>query len=358
MSEILKKYVCLNPFEYLDIQADSQYICCPSWCSTNIRNHGYKPVGFDEDLKASWLGETTAAIRKSVTDGSYSFCNKKVCPSLSKLINTGEVPANFISKEEFESKIKLENYQATPKQVLFGFDRSCNLKCPSCRDRIVPNDDVDSIEHKMKKFIIQSIEDNFSQSIETILITGSGDPIYSKIFREYLIDFDHTKYPNLKNIHLITNGQLLTKDMWNKLQAKNFIKTIEVSIDAATKETYENVTRLNGKWEALLENLEFLSSVDTIQHITFSMVVSQKNYKEMKMFYDIMSHIFRFSRIPFVITFRQIVHWNSGAFSIQDIDRLSIFNPTHIEHTDFLAELDKIKNLNRVDHNFHHLIHR
>lgn len=356
MPDILKKYVCLNPFTYLDIQPTGQWVCCPSWCPTNLREKQSDNLGFDEDIKKNWLGKKAKLIRKSVTDGSYSHCDHNVCPSLSMLINTGEKPDIFITKEEFDNTYNLETFNDMPKHVLFGFDRSCNLKCPSCRDTIIPNDDVESEAHKIKEFVITSIEDNFSNSMETILITGSGDPIYSKIFRDYLINFDKSKYPNLKNIHLISNGVLLTPEMWNKLKAKDYIGSIEISIDAATKETYENVTRLNGKWDALMTNISYLSTVKTIKHITFSMVVSQNNYKEMKRFYDLIQDIFKFSTLPYMIAYRQIVHWNTGSYSIFDIKQLSIFDQTHPLHQDFLKELKKIQKLPRVNHNFHHLI--
>jgi len=363
MSDILRKYVCLNPFEYLDIQPTSQWVCCPSWCPTDIRQgmdgkplDGAK-VNIFEDLKGNWYSKAATDIRKSVLDGTYSHCNHKVCPSLSQLINTGEKPKNFITKEEFLRRYEsLEKFEGLPKQILFGFDTSCNLKCPSCRAEFVPNDDPESEEAKIKKFIIESIEYDFSESVEILMITGSGDPIYSKLYREYLVNFDESKYPNLKQIHLITNGNLLNEMMWNKLKARKYIKTIEISIDAGTKHTYENVTRLKGNWDELMKNLKFLSKQTSIRELTCSMVVSQNNYKEMRQFYDLIMDIFKDSTIDVTIAFRQIVHWFYGAYSIADIKNLSIFDHIHPEHENFKLELEKILYLPNVNHNFHHLI--
>lgn len=354
-TDILKKYVCLNPFKYIDIQKDTQWVCCPSWCPTNIRVEN-KELDYTEDLKKNWFSPQAIDIRKSVTDGTYRHCNHKVCPSLSELINTGEKPRDFITIEEFNEKYDLENYKGLPEQILFGFDRSCNLKCPSCRSDFVPNDDLESNEHKLKEYLIRAIENNFSQSANMIMITGSGDPFYSKLYRDYLINFDKTKYPNLDKIHIITNGVLLSEKMWNKLNAKEFIKTIEISIDAGTKETYENITRLNGNWDSLIENLKFLSNITTIDHITCSMVVSRHNYKEMKCFYDLILNIFEHSSFTLSINYRQIVHWGTGAYAIQDINNMSIFDRTHPELPQFLTELQKIHLQPRVNHNFHHLI--
>lgn len=363
MSEILKKYVCLNPFEYLDIQPTSQWLCCPSWCPSDIREgldgkplNGAK-VNIFEDLKSNWFSKEAQNVRRSVLDGSYSHCNHKICPSLSQLINTGEQPKNFITQEEFKDRFgDVEKFDKLPKQILFGFDTSCNLKCPSCREKFVPNDDPQSDEFKIKKFILESIEYDFSESVEILMITGSGDPIYSKLYREYLINFDATKYPNLLQIHLITNGNMLNEAMWNKLKARPFIKTIEISIDAGTKETYENVTRLRGNWTELMKNLKFLSTQKSIKEITCSMVVSKNNYREMHQFYEIIKGIFEDSGIIYHVAYRQIVHWFYGAYSLADIKNLSIFDSIHPDHEDFKNELLKIHNKPNINHNFHHLI--
>lgn len=354
--DILKKYVCLNPFKYIDIQQDTQWVCCPSWCPTNIRQNNTN-FSDTETLKQSWFSQTVKDIRESVTDGTYKFCDHKVCPQLSQLINTGVKPKDFITIEEFQKSYDLENYSGLPEQILFGFDRSCNLKCPSCRKDFVPNDDPESESHKTKKYLLDAVDNEFSESAKVIMITGSGDPFYSKLYRDYLINFDASKYPNLERIHIITNGVLLTEKMWDKLKAKPFIKTMEISIDAGTKHTYENITRLNGDWDALIENLNFLKTQTTLEHLTLSMVVSQYNYKEMEMFYNLMLEIFEKASFTFSINYRQIVHWNTGAYTIKDINNISIFDPTHPQFKDFLTELHKINNKSeRINHNFHHLL--
>lgn len=353
-NEILKKYVCLNPFKYIDIQQNSQWVCCPSWCPTNIRKHD-SPVDNKENLIENWFSPQAIDIRKSVTDGTYRHCDHKICPSLSQLINTGEKPKEFITIEEFNEKYDLENYDGLPEQILFGFDRSCNLKCPSCRNELIPNNDLESNEHKIKKHLIDSVEKDFSKSASIILITGSGDPFYSKLYRDYLINFDASKYPNLDSIQLITNGVLLTEKMWSSLGAKSHVKRIEVSIDAGTKETYEKVTRLNGDWDALIKNLKFLSTVTTLTHFVCSFVVSKHNYKEMETFLNLITEIFEHSSFTFSVHYRQIVHWQSGAYSPLQIKELQIFDEAHPEFKDFMIELNKIHNRDRVNHNFHHL---
>lgn len=349
MTNILNEWVCTNPFEYIDIQGNGAYVCCPSWAPTNIGNTG--------DLLVDWQSPEASDIRKSVLDGSYSHCNKTVCPSLSKLIGTGQPSGNFIPI--VEAKNKYANFSSaitTPKEILFGFDRSCNLKCPSCRSEMVHNDYLDSPEHMSKMQKLESIDSNFSMGAEKMMITGSGDPFYSKLYREYLINFDASKYPNIKEIQIITNGNLLTEKMWHSLQARPYIKTIEISIDAGTKNTYEQVTRLNGNWDQLMTNLEFISGVPTIDTMIISMVVSEANYHEMELFYNLIVGIFKNSKYSLHINFRQLVYWGTGKYSIRDITNMQVFESSHPKFDSFMLELHKVSDLPFVSHNFHHLL--
>ena len=368
--DILKKYVCELPFMYTDVQISAQYICCPSWNNKSIRvdwqgnpEDWYKNFNETADVMRNWTSETATDIRKSMLDGSYKYCNHIICPRLNQLINKKEKPYLFREIEEFKevynihTEEDLKNFKTPPEEILFGFDRSCNLKCPSCRVNLIPNDNLDSDSHKVKLHLLKSIEDNFSPNIKRMMITGSGDPFYSKIYRDYLINFDKSKYPKLEQIQIITNGNLLNEKLWKQMKATPYIKTIEVSIDAATKDTYESKTRLNGQWNSLIDNLKFLATQDTIiEQFVCSMVVSKQNYKEMFMFYELITSIFKDSKFkfPVSINYRQIVDW--GTYSIEDLKELQVFEIEHPLYNDFITEIQKIDNLKNVNHNFHHLL--
>jgi MoaA/NifB/PqqE/SkfB family radical SAM enzyme len=224
---------------------------------------------------------------------------------------------------------------------------------------LIPNDNLESPQHNAKLHLLKSIEDNFASNLKRIMITGSGDPFYSKIYRDYLINFDISKYPNLEQLQIITNGNLLDEKLWNQMKASPYIKTIEVSIDAATKDTYENKTRLNGNWDRLIKNLKFLSNVDTIGWFIVSMVVSKHNYKEMFAFYELVTNIFKDSTFHLDINYRQLVDW--GTYDSDTLKELQVFNEEHELFPEFLEELNKINNHTLVNnkicigHNFNHL---
>ena len=75
-----------------------------------------------------------------------------------------------------------------------------------------------------------------------------------------------------------TNALLFNEDAWNQMkEIQPHIKVIEISIDAANKETYEKKTRINGQWDVLIENLKFLATQDNIIE-EYNQKLKQKNF--------------------------------------------------------------------------------
>lgn len=364
----LNDYVCTNPFRYLDVQERDSFICCPSWVKHN-RISVYWNDTDEINLADDWYnGELITEIRKSVQNGSYEYCDKKVCPHLSKVLNSGDSEGtSLLSQKEFDKVYRhgkhpedyAETFLTGPEEIVFGFDRACNLKCPSCRHDTVINLKEDDPAQIKKHNIMQEIDIHFSSSIKRLCITGSGDPVYSRVFREYLQNFDIKKYPNIEDIKLITNANLLNEKMWNSFSAKDVIHTIDISVDAGTRETYENKTRLNGDWDKLCNNIEFIASQPQITTLSVSMVVSQQNYAEMKTFYDVMIDIIK-NRAKYdnhlSVDFRRIVYWDTGAYRPEDIRNISVFNKEHPAHDQFLTQLHTVHDLPYVTHNFHELV--
>ena len=344
----LKQYVCTVPFEALEIMEDKNYMCCASWLTKELPN--------GVPIKELWNSDEAIDIRKSVMDGSYRYCDKTQCPFLSRLIalkkNTSG-PIIHINDLNDEMKLYYDEQNGIvnkgPKIIQMSFDRSCNYKCPSCRvDMIVANSD----KIKSVNLTIEEIEDAYSESIQTIYCSGTADPFASVSYRNYLRNFNPKKYPNLKSIHLHTNASLWNSEMWDSMKAIHpYVKSCEISIDAATKHTYDNVTRLGGNWDSLISNLKFISTIKELESIKCSFVVQQTNYMEMVDFLNIMQSIF-YNRVK--VFFGKITNW--GTFSDETFKLLQIWSPTHPEHQLFLEEFKKVATNPYVFHNMYELM--
>jgi len=329
-----KDYVCAVPFTSLEVHDNTSFLCCATWLPKHLPKNS--------SFKDCWESEEANEIRNSILDGSYKFCDKVQCPYLHQLDTFGDVgriePLYHKSKLPVFLRDKIKQYKAgnpiAPRIVQFSMDRSCNLKCPSCRLSLII---ADSTKIQKVKQEIQDIENTYGKEITALYITGTGDPFISAAFRDFLRNFDKNKWPKLQSIHLHTNATKWTKEMWDSMpNIHKYVKSCEISIDAGTKDTYETKTRLNGEWDKLIENLRFISTIPTLKRIKTSFVVQQKNYKEMKIFYNLMNSIFTKNLYVF---YNKITNW--GTFTEEEFIKEQVWNKTHPEHKDFIVEVNK-----------------
>jgi MoaA/NifB/PqqE/SkfB family radical SAM enzyme len=185
-----------------------------------------------------------------------------------------------------------------------------------------------------------------------LYLSGSADPFASKSIRKFLLNLDLSKFPSLNHIHLHTNGLLLTEEIWNRLKhLHHLIKTVEVSVDAATKETYELIRR-GGTWEILLNNLKFISTLN-LKDVRTSFVVQDTNYLEMSAFYSLMMSIFN-SKVD--VYFNKITNW--GTYTEGEFKIKQIWNETHPEFNLFLIQLHKMNKKFRCIHNMYDIMEK
>ena len=334
MDNILDRYICHSPFNYLEIHNNDVYGCCPTWL----------PIvyGKTAELAGVWNGDVANKVRESVSDGSYRYCSKTECPYLSRLINESD-STGFAEK----SLVKQLTHNTGPTTVNFSFDRSCNLSCESCRTSVIMSN---KIEVEFTEKTIKAVTELYGDSIRTIYLCGNADPFASKSFRNFLINFDRTKFPNISNIHLHTNALLLTKELWDELAPiYNLLNTIEISVDAATKETYEKVRR-GGNWETLLTNLEFISTLK-LRDVRVSFVVQDTNYLEMRDFHDMIMKIFKNKATTY---FNKISNW--GTYSEEQYLKKQIWSESHPQFNSFLEQLHKITKIYNCRHNMYDII--
>lgn len=342
----LKNFVCSAPFHHLEIRDNRNLICCDSWLN--------KILPGNIPLNEVWNSEEAKEIRKSVMDGSYKFCDNTQCVYLSELLKTGKETVMIKHVDNLPDQIrtyyekKIYSIDHKPTYLKFSFDRTCNFKCPSCRlDLVVPNSQK---VNKIKK-TMNEIEETYGDSVKIIHCSTSADPFASVTFRNWLRNFDPKKYPKLQKIHLQTNASLWDEEMWNSMSNIHpYVKSCHISIDAATKETYENVTRLGGDWNQLIKNLEFIYTIPHIKFIRTSFVVQKDNYKEMNLFLDLMKNVLK---EKVYIFFSKV---NNFVYTEEEYKKVKIWDKSHPEFDDFVKELLKVVGDPRVTHNLHECI--
>jgi len=274
--EDLSERFCAAPFDYVDIQSGGRlFLCCPTWLPTEIGNLS------DMELIDGFNSETAQRIRASILEGSFKYCHKLACP----YIQGGSLPKRTEIQDERHKRI-VEQAQVSglePNHISLCYDDSCNLSCPSCRTNFISlksgpeYDERRSLQKKVIRFAFGAPHDRAL----VITITGSGDPLGSKLFRDLLFSIDGSRYPNVR-IDLHTNGVAFTAAAWGKLERihKNIRKVI-VSVDAGNEEQYR-ITRRGGNWGMLMKNLEMLGrkrQEATLRSLELNLIVQRDNFR-------------------------------------------------------------------------------
>lgn len=326
-----ERLFCAKPFEWFEVtQLNGRggvYLCCPSWLDAPAGNLRHQSVA------EIWNGATAQAIRRSILDGSFEFCNRARCPYL----QTRTGPVQRVADVEDEGlRHVIENGLTVlprgPRKIICTYDQSCNLSCPTCRTHLIMERaharEILHIQHKL--------QDEALQEADFLHMTGSGDPFASPYFRAWLQGMKRRDAPRLEWIHLHTNALLWTPKMWGSIPAdvRRLVKSAEISIDAATPETYA-VNRRGGDFRKLLRNLEFIRRLRRQGPLTFvkiSMVVQENNFREMPDFVRLGE------RLGFdQVYFSQLVNW--GTFTEAELRRRAVHLPAHPRHAELVGLL-------------------
>jgi MoaA/NifB/PqqE/SkfB family radical SAM enzyme len=112
------------------------------------------------------------------------------------------------------------------------------------------------------------------------------------------------------------------------------LKTLNVSIDGASKETYEKL-RKGGSYKKIIENLHFIKEIKKTYDFEFiiHVVVQKDNYKEMSAMIDL-AESFGADRI----WFNKITDWNT----YKDFSKVNVLDKNHEEYNDYQKELDTV----------------
>lgn len=272
----LKDFVCDMPFKRFDIVETGEVnVCCGHWLPTSVGN-------IESDSLDNILNSKQAkAIRKTMTDGTYKYCNHLECVHLAQ---------NVIPRRETVHDPIIDNAVANDDfgvghvdNMLFAYDQSCNLACPSCRkERIIEKPS----QNEEKARIVETKLMPLLSKLKHLEINVAGEVFVSKPSRQILSMISEETCPDLE-IDMISNGMLFTEKEWDKFPGiHGKVSGVRISIDGVRKETFEKLRRF-AIHEVLLDNLAFLKklrSEKAIGGLTFSFTYQLDNFREMEEF--------------------------------------------------------------------------
>lgn len=317
----LKPFICPEPFSRFDIGPSGDVlVCCGHWLPTSIGN-------FQKDSVPDILNSPTALkIRQSVTDGTYKYCNHLECAAMTQgVLPRYEELTDGRARKAVETG---DHYVEDVTNVLFAFDQSCNLSCPSCRSELIiertskSDEKARAVEEKLLPLL---------SKLKVLNLNPAGELLASKPSRKLLELINDDRCPDLV-IDIISNGTLFSEVEWNKFPGiHNKIRSIRISVDAAHKHTFEKLRRL-GQHETFVKNMRFLSRLrkeETIPELKFSFTYQRDNFLEMADFVEFCHEM----SCDFVI-FERLQ--NLGAFTGDEYRERAVHYPSHPLYSDFI----------------------
>lgn len=324
------KRFCEMPFTYLNYAPAAggplsmATTCCPSG--------DWLPMAFEID--PSWNNENLQAVRASILDGSYKYCDEVRCLPL----RDGMLPLRDNITDPYlrgiidTNKICMEK---GPHTLLLGYDSGCNLCCPSCRSKPYMNDKntTEILNDRMDKELTPILP-----GVKVIYMSCFGEALASEHSRRILTSLTPDKYPDL-HINLMTNLSLLTPKEWEKLgPATACIKGLLMSIDGGTPATVEKL-RKGLKWERMLEALTFARDLRRSEKVTFSAItfmLQKDNYTELKEILALASEYCIDSlRIPLLT--------GHGSYSTKEFNEINICDPQNPLYEEAMKAVEELK---------------
>jgi len=289
---------CTRPFDTVLIDKNgSCYLCeCQAWLPQSVGNIQVQP------LEKIITSNTAKILQESIADGSYRYCNNHQCTFLLKDRDLGW--------PETVPNVKIKN-------IRLAIDESCNLFCPSCRNKQIFYKSGPELKKRMS--IADKIIDYLKkqQTNTNVHIGSDGDPFASLVYRYFI---KNTKHLEHLKFSLQTNGLLVKKMYIKNKEMFDRLTVLGISIDGATKNTYEKL-RLGGNFEKILENLEFIKHIKDKFIFNLHMVVQKDNWHEMPLMLDI-AHRYDVDKVYF----NKIQNWNTALnFSEQQFTDMDEF---------------------------------
>jgi MoaA/NifB/PqqE/SkfB family radical SAM enzyme len=310
---------CNIPVTHVSVDANSNCFLC------NCEGFLPVPVGRVDEfetLEQVWKSPVAQMLQDDIQQKKFSWCAITHCGVVSQSI---ENPQHSLS---------------------INIDDSCNLACPSCRRELRMLEDGPEFEQKSKDLtrILEWLE-KFDQPIN-ISLGSAGDALASQLIRNFIKNY---KYKPGQTFMIATNGLLLKKIIADSA-IRPAISDISISVDAASKEVYEQVRR-PGKWSVLMDNLEWLVHNRQSSNVNLNFVLQKTNFRDLPAFANLCQ---QFGFGGCVTALNDWGTWNTkpvvnpDAYTIANGTYLdhNVADPKHPEHNEFIQVLRTVREKN------------
>lgn len=237
---------CYAPFVSLDFFTTGQVqVCCENY---------FRPVGNvkTDSLKAIWTGQAIQHLREALKRYDFGLG----CQTCETAILRGGRP--FSLNYEWHPADEANPW---PRIMNFRLSNVCNFACVMCSDllsSVIRRDRTK--QHPLPRVYHEAFFQElwkFLPHLESMWFAG-GEPF---LIQEHLRIWDQLIQTGNTNVHVAisTNGSIWNDAISNYLDRLALVHLL-ISIDGATKETFEKV-RIGANFDVVMENLKHFAPV-------------------------------------------------------------------------------------------------
>ncbi len=263
--------VCKRGWEYAQITDAQGGVEICSWATMNFK----KQLGklSESSMYDIWHGDVAKEWRKSLTDGSYRFCEKEKCPWMSN----GTLEDHM---EEYDDVLEY------PTDLSISYDNTCNYRCKCCtghsdwRQKVVIDENV---QNK-----IDSELEIFMNNISSLNANGRGELFASKPILRILKNWKPVKPPKDIFITLESNGSLFNEKNWKQIEhLGKYHLFVAITVMSFEEDTYRFLSGTQLPVSQIVDNLYFISNLrkdGVIDELEIATVVQERNFRELPSF--------------------------------------------------------------------------
>jgi len=169
--------------------------------------------------------------------------------------------------------------RAMPPFIAMNMDTQCNLRCIMCIRRKYAQEELNTLRYDFE--IYEQVADGTFPYARWVQLATAGEPLMANSISEQLRII---KKHSVK-LDLVTNATLLNDDDLIE-EILKVLGCLHVSIDAATKGTYESI-RIGAKFEQVIENIKRFNRLrqrlyrSDKSRLHFAVVLMKRNIKEL-----------------------------------------------------------------------------
>lgn len=239
-------------------------------CVINVNKKFFCDVGSDVFLNLSQNGNT---IHNTGPINNLKFINHLERISLNK-----ERFVNSNKCIEFFDFFINDSYSPIhhPEEIELEVTSRCNLRCVQCSQSWTPDENKMDISDE----VLNNMKPALSKA-KAVSLHGIGEPLLANNFWE-VIDAINPE----AHISFHSNMTIMNKNIADKL-TDGRVKLIDISLDAATEETYRKIRGAN--FSRVIENIKYLISVKNdnksfLPKLRINMTLMRENIDELKDF--------------------------------------------------------------------------